>query len=79
MGKEFGSVIPSRGVHQGDPISPYIYILCAEGLSAMLRRDEKAGVFYMVARLQEGLLRSRIFFLPTTVIFSLELWKQRRW
>lgn len=38
-GDEIGGVIPTRGVHQGDPISPYIYVMCAEGLSAMIRRS----------------------------------------
>lgn len=27
-GNLFGDIVPSRGVRQGDPISPYIYILC---------------------------------------------------
>ena len=44
--QEFGSVIPSRGIRQGDPISPYIYILCAEGLSAMIRRNESVGLLH---------------------------------
>ena len=39
-GEPKGKIAPTRGLRQGDLISLYLFLLCAEGLSAMLRRDE---------------------------------------
>ncbi|XP_074360800.1 uncharacterized protein LOC141701055 [Apium graveolens] len=40
-GEVFGAITPKRGIRQGDPISPYIYIMGAEGLSVIIRRNEE--------------------------------------
>lgn len=38
-----GSVIPFRGLHQGDPLSPHIFILCTEVLSALCEKGQADG------------------------------------
>ncbi|XP_019084213.1 PREDICTED: uncharacterized protein LOC109125888 [Camelina sativa] len=34
---------PTRGIRQGDPISPYLFILCTEALIAQIKNAEKEG------------------------------------
>ncbi|XP_043724221.1 uncharacterized protein LOC122671182 [Telopea speciosissima] len=38
-----GAISPSRGIRQGDPISPSIFILCSQALTAIIKKAEMEG------------------------------------
>ena len=39
-GKAYGNVIPSRGLHQGDPLFLYLFLICAKGFTSLLAKVE---------------------------------------
>lgn len=37
-------ITPSRRLRQGDPLSPYMFIMCVEGLNSILNKVEQQGI-----------------------------------
>jgi hypothetical protein len=65
-----GRIYPTRGLRQGDPLSPYLFLLCAEGLSSMLLRAKNEGSISGVPISFQGTKLSHLFFADNSLLFS---------
>ncbi|XP_065634090.1 secreted RxLR effector protein 78-like [Quercus suber] len=68
-GEPRGFVTPTRGIRQGDPLSPYLFLLCAEGLSTLLRKVGEAGVLKEIKSSQHGVWVSHLLFADDSLLF----------
>lgn len=65
----YGSVKPHRGIRQGDPISPYLFILCGEVLSGLCRKAKLDGSMRGI-RVARGSSRvNHLLFADDTMMF----------
>ena len=68
-GEPKGRIFLTRGLRQGDIISPYLFLLCAEGLSAMLRRVESGGIPRGISACRQDPLVSHLLFVDDCIVF----------
>lgn len=59
---------PERGLQQGDPLSPYLFLLCAEGFSALIRKAEEEGSLQGVRVCQGAPSVSHLLFADDSLI-----------
>jgi hypothetical protein len=70
-GAQLEAFFPSRGLRQGDPLSPFLFLFVADGLSALLQSEISTGVFLRL-KFAGVLLGFLIFFSQMTPFFSSE-------
>ncbi|KAL0306177.1 UNVERIFIED_CONTAM: putative mitochondrial protein [Sesamum radiatum] len=68
-GRQFGTLIPERGLRQGDPLSPYMFLLCTEAFSSILQRAEADGRIRGVSICRGTPHISHLLFVDDTLIF----------
>jgi hypothetical protein len=69
-GEPRGHIYPIRGIRQGDPISPYLFLLCMEALSAVVTNANREGFLTGVLTSLEGPKISHLFFAGDNLLFD---------
>ncbi|XP_050207725.1 uncharacterized protein LOC126657132 [Mercurialis annua] len=61
---------PSRGLRQGDPLSPLLFVLCAEGLSFMIQQAHRLGHFQGITMNLHSPTLTHLFFADDSILFT---------
>ncbi|XP_075633396.1 uncharacterized protein LOC142605854 [Castanea sativa] len=68
-GEPCGDIRPTRGLRQGDPLSPYLFILVFEGLNGLIQQAMAAGDIRGFSLCRNGPRISHSFFADDTLLF----------
>lgn len=69
-GEKTAAFTPLRGLRQGDPISPYLFVLCMERLSHMIERSVESKDWKPISLSRGGPKLSHICFADDLILFA---------
>jgi hypothetical protein len=69
-GEQVGPIIPRRCLWQDGPLSPYLFTLCTEGLSALIRQAEERGDIHNTKLCRNAPIISHLPFADDCFLFS---------
>ena len=64
-----GNIVPERGLRQGDPLSPYLFILCTEALIENIRKEEREKRLTRLKISRGGPVVSHLLFADDSLFF----------
>ncbi|XP_019179229.1 PREDICTED: uncharacterized protein LOC109174447 [Ipomoea nil] len=68
-GRPSEEIVPTRGLRQGDLLSPYLFIICAEGLSLLLQDSQAKGLIHGCRVARGAPAISHLFFADDSLLF----------
>lgn len=63
-------IMPKRGLRQGNPLSPYLFLLYTEGFSMLIRNGLERCVFHGYRVTPIGILISHLFFADDSIMIG---------
>jgi hypothetical protein len=68
-GSPVGQFFPTRGIRQGDHISPYLFLLCVEALSSLMTQADERGLLVGVPTSKRGPWINHLFIADDNLLF----------
>ena len=65
-----GYIRPTRGIRQGDPISPFLFLICLKGLHGLLTQSTVRGDIHGFSISRRSPILTHLFFADDSLLFS---------
>ena len=68
-GEPYGMIHPTRRIRQGDPLSPFLFLLCTKGLNGLIKNAKIHGDIHSFSLCRKGLKLTHLLFTDDSLLF----------